>query len=102
MNRTLILYVVMIYLLSPQVIPNAHAQQSPANTPPVQPEVKKPAEESISEAARIELLAFYDKIKSINEDCRLKRETLRIALSAEAKKVLEDRKEERHAEEKNK
>ncbi len=102
MNKTLTLFILTIYLLSPQAILRANAQQGSANHPPVQPEAKKQAEENISEAARTELLAFYDKIKSINEDCRLKRETLKIALSEEAKKVLEDRKEERHAEDKNK
>ena len=81
MNKTIILFVTVIYLLSPQKTSNANAQQSSVESP-----ISVQAEESISEAARIELLAFYDKIKSINEDCRLKRETLKIALSEEAKK----------------
>jgi hypothetical protein len=96
MNKTLIFFIVMVCVLFPQAIPVANAQQGSTNPP------AERAEEGASEATRKELLAFYDKIKSINEDCRLKRETLKIALSEEAKKVLEDRQEERHAEEKNK
>lgn len=102
MNKTPILFMVVIYLLSPQAIPKANAQAAPISPPPASSVVRKQAEESVSEATRIELLAFYDKIKSINEECNLKREILRTTLSEEAKKILEDRTEERNAEDKNK
>lgn len=69
--------------------------QTDVKAPPPKPQDSKPADIRVSQSVRKELGEFYEKIKSINEECRLKRETLKIALSEEAKQILEDRKEER-------
>ncbi len=113
MNWTKTLFVLALSLLPSLIIVEVNAQQKIA-TPPVkqptnvqpdvvqtantQPTATQPAEENISDAVRKELEDFYNKIKSIDEDCKLKSESLKIALSAEAQAALGGRKEERKKE----
>ena len=97
MIRAVIFCVLMGYWLSPQAVAVASAQPASAT-----PNSTRGAEERISEATHKELRDFYEKVKSLNEECRLKREALKLALSEEAKQAIEDRKEEREAENGNK